>query len=107
MKADEIRREFAWDSLEPEYSPLMQVQVLGEIAAQLAELNEARRPVWLEFTWMGREVVLDVSRVGEVYADESKRPQLRLQGEVEGRYVDGTVREVMARIGAARMEGKG
>jgi hypothetical protein len=40
MTPTEIRREYQWDRLEPDHAPLMQVQVLGEIAAQLAELNQ-------------------------------------------------------------------
>ena len=40
MTADQIRKEYQWDTMEPVHAPLLQIEVMGEIAAQLAELNE-------------------------------------------------------------------
>jgi hypothetical protein len=113
MKADEIRAihieivaKTANDGIAQASVHLVSAGL--EIAAQLAELNEARRPVWLEFTRRGREVMIDVGRVVEVYADETRVTYLHLLGEDHDQdcFVDGTVAAVMARIGAARMEGK-
>ena len=40
MTAEQIQKEYQWDFLEPSHAALVQIQVLGEIAAQLAEANQ-------------------------------------------------------------------
>lgn len=43
MTAEEIRSRYKWDYLEPAHANLVQVEVLSEIAAQLAEANGLKR----------------------------------------------------------------
>lgn len=104
MKASEIRSRYMWDCLEPKHAHLIHVQAAGEIAAQLAEMNERGTPVWVEFAWKGREVWLDVSRVVEVYKSETGDTYIHRLGEdpEHDRAVDGGVGMVMTRIGVAR-----
>lgn len=45
MTAEYIRNEYHWANLEPSHAQLMQVQALGEIAAQLAELNATLKAI--------------------------------------------------------------
>lgn len=104
MKADAIRRAWVGTELKHAHFELAQIQVIGELAAQLAEMNDRGLPVWVEFAWEGREVWLDVSRVVEVYKSETGDTYIHRLGEdpEHDRAVDGGVGMVMTRIGAAR-----
>jgi len=62
MKADEIRNEYRWDALEPDHAQLMQIQVTAELAAQVAELNESRKPRWVNLS-DEEPCLVDASRV--------------------------------------------
>lgn len=63
MNADEIRNEYRWDVIDPEYAALMQIQVVAELAAQVATLNEARKPRWVNISSTSDPCLLDATEV--------------------------------------------
>ena len=40
MRPEEIRQTYQWDYIEPQHAALIQIQVIAEVAAQLAELSQ-------------------------------------------------------------------
>lgn len=84
---------------EAEWIPHLQLEILAEIAAQLAEANEkpAPAPRWVHLTYGGKPAVVEVSSIVDVY-ETSNGICIHQLGEnsEQDRYVDGTLEEVCA-----------
>lgn len=73
MTADEIRKEFKWDSLEPDHAALLHVQAVSEVAAQIAEFNESRKPRWVNLTNTQAPCLVDATQVVGVSSGKSTK----------------------------------
>lgn len=83
------------------------LKMAGEIAAQLAELNEARKPRWVWLKFCGEPFVIDANEVSGVAASfpNAGTISIGMKGQPWSKSADGTVADVCRKLGIP-MEGE-
>ena len=80
-------------------------QFVAEVAAQLAELNESRKPRWVELSLDGLPVILDANQISGIQVSGrnkngvEKYLSIGMRGGAWSKTVDGPLTEVMAKLG--------
>lgn len=75
------------------------MQFSAEIAAQLAELNESRKPRWVEFSYNGGPLVLDANDIVGVAVINGKTSITHRSSGGYAGYVDQRYADVCAKLG--------
>lgn len=70
MNASEIRIRWgsAGDYTDPDHMSALQANITAELAAQVAELNEARKPRWVNLSSSGTPFLVDAARVDSLHS---------------------------------------
>lgn len=100
MKSAEIRqwhKDLEGTSLG--YTDLRRLRAQIEIAAQLADLNEANRPRWVWFSYNGNKLPINAKMVHAIGIRDPDHSYIYMPIDSDPWIVDGTVEEVAALLG--------